>query len=150
MGLLKGVVGALCDKEDGSGQLENRPEDLFLGVPGADLGIASKLPSVIPPSGFNWQFITGLWSFVPSVASVITSVPKPVPKPMLPNVTGLDPICTSGDTDVDHSMDHSLGGSASGGDLPEVDFEHNKSESKFEKAIRSLMPGLSSEIVEEQ
>lgn len=40
---------------------------LFLGVLGSDLGIASKLLSVVPPTSFSWQFIARLWSLVPSV-----------------------------------------------------------------------------------
>lgn len=54
-------------------------EDLFLGAPGGDLGIASKPPSVPPPSGFKWQFITGLWSLVPLVVLVISVPSSSVP-----------------------------------------------------------------------
>lgn len=48
--------------------------DLFCGVPRSDLGISSKRPDAVPPNGFKWQFITGLWSLVPTV---VLSQPSP-------------------------------------------------------------------------
>lgn len=61
-------------------QPDARSENLFLGVPGDELGIASKFPSVSPPSGFTWKFIAGLWSLIPIVASGFPASSEPIPK----------------------------------------------------------------------
>lgn len=41
--------------------------DLFCGVPRSNPGIASKRLDALPPIGFKWQFIAGLWSLVPTM-----------------------------------------------------------------------------------
>lgn len=50
----------------------------------------------------------------------------------------------------DPSIEHSLGGSPSGEDLPEVDYETEESESNFEKSIISLLPGFRSDPPKDQ
>lgn len=86
-------------------------EDLFLGVPGDESGIASKLPSVTPPSGFKWQFITGLWLLIPIVMLVIPLSSAPVPPD---TAVPLPQLATSRGSDGDLIREHSLGDSASG------------------------------------
>lgn len=102
---------------------------------------------MLPPNGFKWQFIAGLWSLVPLVTPVSSA-----------HLASVSPILEVPDSQVapagtvvdGPSREHPLEDSASGGDLPEIDSGTDDSESEFDKTIRLMLPGLCSGPSEDQ
>lgn len=78
-----------------------------------------------------------------------TSIPVTSLNPVV-DTDGTVGLITVDGTDDDPNKDLSLGDLASGGDLREVDYNIDESESKFEKTIRSLMRGLQFKVADSQ